>query len=220
MEFIGLRNPRYYLLAAAVAAALSALIAFAYLRGVGTRAAQAGRLVQLVVAARDLGGGEVLDPSSLQQVPFPDKYLLPGTFTEISRLTGRRLARPVRQGEPVLESALFSGDAEARESLAPGFRAFPLPQEAANLPFSSLVPEERVDLVFLEGDSARLGLEDVKVLGTIAAENLASTWQSSNEQGTSPPDCLLLEVTPEEACRLAAALKGGRVEVLLRPRKE
>lgn len=220
MEFLQLRSSRYYLLAAAVAAALSALIAFAYLRGVGTRAAQAGRLVHLVVAARDLNGGEVLDSSSMNLVPFPDKYLLPGTFTETSMVTGRRLARPVRQGEPVLESALLYGDVEARDSLAPGFRAFPLPQEAANFPFSCLAPEERVDIVFVEDHSARPGLENVRVLGTIPAENLASSRQSSNAPEASPPDCLLLEVTPEEACRLAAALEEGRVEVLLRPGRE
>lgn len=220
MGYLRLRSSRIYLFAAAVAAALSVLIVFAYLRGIGTRTAQAGRLVELAVAARDLNGGEVLDSSSLKLVPFPDKYLLPGTYTDLSRLSGRRLAHPVREGEPVLESALLSGGDEARESLTPGFRAFPLPQEAAHFPFPSLTPEERVDIVFVEGDSARLGLENVKVLGSMAVENLVSSWRPSSEPGPASSGCLLLEVTPEEACRLAAVLKAGRVEILLRSGKE
>jgi Flp pilus assembly protein CpaB len=221
LELLQLRSSRYYLVAAAIAAALSALIVFAYLRGVTARVAQAGRLVELVVAARNLRGGEVLDSSSLQLVPFPDRYLLPGTYTELSRVSGRRLARPVRQGEPILESALLSSEGEeACESITPGFRAFPLPQEATNFPLSSLPPEGRVDIVFVEGDSARLGLENVKVLGMTATENSASSWESSSGSTPLPSGCLLLEVTPEEACLLATALKEGRVEVLLRSRED
>lgn len=221
METLSRRNPRRYLLAAAAAAALSALIVFAYLRGITARVAQSGRLVELVVAARDLGGGEVLDGSSLQLVPFPDRYLLPGTFTELSPLTGRRLSHPVRQGEPILESALLSGGMEElQESVAPGFRAFPLPQEAVNFPLSFLPPRGRVDILFVEGSMARLGLENVRVLSAApAAESGGSSWETPSGLSSSAKDiCLLLEVTPEEACLLAAALKEGGVEVILRPR--
>jgi len=221
LEPFSLRSSRYYLIAAAVAAALSALIAFAYLRGLTARIAQSGRLVELVVAARDLGSGEVLDSSSLQLVPFPDRYLLPGTYTEVSQVSGRRLSHPVRQGEPVLESALLQGgDEEMRDSLTPGFRAFPLPQEAVNFPISRLPPQGRVDIVFVEGESARLGLENVKVLGTTAAEGASFHRESASGSPSGSASCLILEVTPEEACLLAAALEGGRVELLLCPRAD
>lgn len=220
METLSRRNPRRYLLAAAAAAALSALIAFAYLRGITARVAQSGRLVELVVAARDLGGGELLDGSSLQLVPFPDRYLLPGTFTELSGVSGRRLSRPVRQGEPILESALLSGvTEELQEVVTPGFRAFPLPQEAVSFPLSFLPPRGRVDILFVEGDLARLGLENVRVLGTTLAVGGDLEWGAPQGSSSLADDaCLLLEVTPEEACRLAAALKEGGVEVMLRPR--
>ncbi len=215
MDLLRVRSSRSYLVAAGVAAALSALIAFAYLRGVTVRAAQAGRLVELVVAARDLRSGETLDPSSLQLVPFPDRYLLPGTFTDPSPLSGQRLARGVRQGEPILESALLSaGGEELSEVLTPGFRAFPLPQETAGFPFHAILPGSRVDLVFVEGEAARLGLEDVKVIGSAAAAG--SSLDLSSDPADQPCGCLLLEVTPDEACLLASALKAGRVEVLLR----
>lgn len=212
---------RRYLVAAAAAALLSALIVFAYLRGVTARVAQHGRLVELVVAARDLQGGEVLDSSSLQLIPFPDRYLLPGTYTDPEQVFGRRLYRPLREGEPVLESALLPGGwKEVLESLTEGFRAFPIPQEAVDYPFSCLPPQGRVDILFKEGDPARLGLENVRVLGTTTTSGSDdSTWEAAGSASPSE-GCLLVEVTAEEACRLAAALRDGGVEIILRPRGE
>lgn len=222
MKGFHLRSSRFYLAGAVIAAVLSALLAFAYLRGVSARAAQSGKLVNLVVAARDLAGGEVLDSSSLESVPFPDRYLLPGTYTDPSQVTGRSLSRPVGRGEPILESALFSfAEEETWAALDPGFRAFPLPSGAITFPLSRIPADGRVDVIFVEGDSARLGMENVKVVG-ISANADTSAPVGGNALGASSwsSGCVLLEVTPEEACRLASALEEGRVEIMLRPREE
>ena len=58
------RSSRFYLFVSITAALLAALSLLAYLQGLRSRIAESGRLVQLVVAARDLGAGDVLDASA------------------------------------------------------------------------------------------------------------------------------------------------------------
>jgi Flp pilus assembly protein CpaB len=74
-------------------------------------------------------------------------------------------------------------------------------------------------VLVVSGESARPLLENISVLsipgrnyGQPPTGEAASTSRSSSE-------CILLQVTCEEACRLAAAQESGKVELLLRPRE-
>ncbi len=219
MRLSAVRSSRVYLAGAVAASALAAFMIFAYLRSVSSRAAAVGELVKLVVAERDLSAGEVLDSSSLTLVPFPERCLLAGCHTDTSSLIGQTLSRPLRRGEPVLDSALVSSSAggEVAAALDPGFRAFPLSANSVAFPPEKLAPGCRVDVIIVEGSTARLAVENVEVLETtsLPPESGAlagSTWSAGG--------CFLLEITPEEACLLAAAIEGGRVEILLRPLRE
>ncbi len=204
------RSSRFYLIVSIVAASLAAVTLLAYLQGLRSRIAESGRLVPLVVAARDLEAGEVLDPSSLSLVDFPDRYLLPGTFTDPLPLAGATLRHTVRSGEPLLESSLLppSGGI-VLESLDKGFRAYPLPSSSVSFPASELPTGSRVDILAVAGGEASPLLENVEVLRVCGLPQ--------DGTGGGGGGCILLQVTCEEACRLGAAQEGGKVEVLLRP---
>lgn len=210
---------KLYLLASAVAAVLAAATLFAYLHGIRSRIAQCGRLVTLVVAARDLEAGEVLNPTSLSLVDFPDRYLLPGTFTDPLAASGGVVRHPVKAGEPLLESALLppGGGGPAQNSLIPGFRAFPLPASSVSFPLAELSQGSRVDVLAVAQERASPLLENVEVLGICGGgtQSPPSGEGFAGGAGTSSA-CILLQITCEEACRLAAA-QGSRVELILRP---
>ncbi len=212
------RTSRIYLTASILAAVLSAAALFAYLQSVRSRIAQYGKLVPLVVAARDLEAGEILDSSSLTAVDFPDRYLLPGAFSDPGPLEGSALRRSLRAGEPLLESALATAGSDlAASSLDRGFRAYPLPASCVSFPVWELSRGSRVDVLAVYGDGAMPVLENVEVLGVPV--RFAETGTAA-EGVVDPSPCILLQLTSEEACRLAAAREAGTVEVLLRPAGE
>jgi Flp pilus assembly protein CpaB len=211
------RSSRFYLLVSIVAALLAALSLLAYLQGLRSRIAESGRLVQLVVAARDLGAGDVLDPSALSVVDFPDLYLLPGTCTDAAAMVGATLRCAVKAGEPLLESALLPPGAGSltMDALDKGFRAFALTASSVSFPASELQAGSRVDILAVTGDIAVPVLENIEVLSVYGIPA-----GSGETAAIAPQDyaggTILLQVTSEEACRLAAAQEGGRVELLLR----
>lgn len=216
MRISAFRSSRVYLAGAVATAALAAFTVFAYLRSVNSRITAIGNLVSLVVAERDLSAGEVLEPSCLSLIPFPERCLFAGCHTETASLIGRVLSRPLRCGEPVLDGFLVgsSTGGEVIAALDPGLRAFPLSANSVSFPPEKLAPGCRVDVIVVEDSTARLAVENVEVLATTAlppegGAPAGSAWSTAGS--------FLLEVTPEEACLLASALEGGRVEILLRP---
>lgn len=220
MKRIPLRASKLYLFVAVAAAGLAAATLFVYLSNMSSRIAESGKLVRLVVAARDLEAGEVLNPSSLAQVDFPDRYLLPGTFTDPLPVTGSTLRHTLRAGEPLLESALLPphGGGLAFNSLDEGFRAYPLPASSVSFPLGELSEGSRVDVLSVSKEEARPLLENIEVLGISGRDNLTRSSQEIVSSATaSAGECILLQVTSEEACLLAAAQERGKVEIVLRP---
>lgn len=220
MKRLPLRTSKVYLIASILTAALAAITLFVYLQGLRSRIAECGEVVKLVVASRSLGAGEVLNPSSLTLVDFPDTYLLPGTFTDTRAVTGKTLCHNVEEGEPLLESALLPPYAGGliQNALDEGFRAYPMPASSFAFPVKELSQGSRVDVLAVAGGEGRYILENVEVLGS----SLASAINTSVEEGfpqasDSSEGCVFLQITAEEGRRLAAAQEEGRVEILLRP---
>jgi pilus assembly protein CpaB len=215
-----LRTSKIYLLISLAAAVLAAVALLAYLHNMSSRIAESGRLVGLVVAARDLEAGEVLNPSSLSMVDFPDLYLLPGTFCDPLEITGNTLRHPIRAGEPLLESSLLAPQAGglAQNTLDEGFRAYPLPSSAISFPAAELCEGSRVDILAVSKEGARPLLENIEVLGLSGRHSFTGTiGDDLPATASSAGECILLQITTEEACRLAAAQESGKVEVVLRP---
>ena len=216
------RSSRFYLLVSIVAAILASVTLLAYLQSLRSRIAESGRLVQLVVAAKDLEAGEVLDPSSLSLVDFPDRYLLPGSCTDPLALTGGTLRHAIRAGEPLLESSLLppGGGGLALDSLEKGFRAYPLPSSSVSFPAGELPAGSRVDILAVAGDGADPLLENVEVLCVYGLPRYGGSGEGQSAAGGYAGECILLQLTCEEACRLGAAQEGGKVEILLRPAEQ
>jgi pilus assembly protein CpaB len=212
------RSSRFYLVISIAAAVLAAICLFAYLQGLRSHIAESGRLVQLVVAARDMDAGEVLDPSSLSLVDFPDIYMLPGTYTDILAVTGATLRSAIRTGEPLIESSLLppGGGGLTLDALDRGFRAYPLTSSSVSFPAGELHAGNRVDILAISGDGAVALLENIEVLYVHGIPRYLAGDDALAASDDYVGECILLQVTCEEACRLAAAQESGKVELLLR----
>jgi Flp pilus assembly protein CpaB len=161
----------------------------------------------------------VLDASSLSCVDFPDRYLLPGTFTDPLEATGNTLRHTLHAGEPLLESALIPehGGELMQEAIDRDFRAYPLPSSSVSFPIGELWAGSRVDVLAVSEEGALPLLENVEVLGISGRYS----YPVSNEPGTVSSDsgeCIILHITGEEACRLAEAQEKGKVELMLLPK--
>lgn len=208
---------RLYLAVSIAAAVIAALSLFLYLRDVQARAVQGGRLVSVVVAARNMEAGEVIDTASLRLVDFPERYLLSGFFTDPGEVVGGSLLSAVGEGEPLLATSLLSpGEGGFPDSsLEREFRAYPLPASSVSFPAAGLREGSRVDILALAGEAATILLESVEVINVYGGHDAFVEGNAAALDGASP--CILLKLTPEEACRLAGAREGGDVELLLRP---
>jgi Flp pilus assembly protein CpaB len=215
LPFASLRTSKLYLALSIFAAVLAALTLFAYFKSISSRIARNGRLVKVVVAARDLEAGDFLDSSCLSLVDFPDRYLLPGTFTDVSLVNGSTLRNRVQAGEPFLESSLLAPDSGgiALDALAPGFRAYPLPSSSVSFPLSELSEGVRVDVIATGKEAGNPLIDNVEVLAVTGKRAPSGT---DSYGGGAEPGCILLQLTVEEACRLAAAEEAGKVELVLR----
>lgn len=212
------RSSRFYLAVSIASAVLAALCLLVYLQGLRSRMAESGRLVKLIVAARDMAAGQVLDPSCLELVDFPDVYLLPGTFTDALEVTGKTLRSAIKAGEPLLESCLLAGGGGlARQSLDGGLRAYALPASAVAFPAGELPAGSRVDVLAVSGEVAVPILENIEVLYVYGDNLFMGEGAAAEPPVEYAEECILLQVTSEEACRLAAAREEGAVELLLRP---
>lgn len=221
MRRLSLRTSKLYLILSILAAVLAALTLFTYLRSMSSRIAESGRLIQVVVAARDLEAGQFLDPSCLSLVDFPDRYLLPGTFTDASQLSGNTLRYGLRAGEPLLDSCLLrpQSGGMAQDRLDSGFRAYPLPSASVSFPITELPEGARIDIIAVGKQTTRPLLENVEVLGVAGKGSPSHASGNYSAPAQSEDPCILLQLTPEEACRLAAAEEEGKVEITLRPGK-
>jgi pilus assembly protein CpaB len=168
---------------------------------------------RIVVAARDLQPGMLLQPEDLRSqswtAPLPD-----GVILSAPDAAGRSLAEPVRAGEPVVQNKLTAAPRASTGLIPSGMRGISLRIMDSSGLFPSLRPGMKVDLQVVQmqtgaGPSARTVLENVTFLGL---------------QGEPPqPGALAvvnLLVTPEDADRLALAEAAARIRLLLRNQSE
>ena len=167
----------------------------------------------LLVAAKPLKPGAVIQPTDIQGIPWPAPELPKGTFSNASEVVGTAVFDSIAEGEPVLQSRLVTTNASSGLAGVPsGMRAVSVHVTDSTGVLALLHSGHHVDVQVVRGKgtelSVRTALENLTVLSvTPQAE------QSS--QGVNLPVVTLL-ATPGEADILAASDAGARVRLTLR----
>lgn len=184
----------------------------------------------VLVATRDLPRGTKLGSDDVRLVSFPDTSRPEGAIASIEASVGRPVLEPIRNGEPVLEAKLGPADLTASPialRTALHKRAYPvrLQGPAGNV----IVPGDRIDLLVtirpadasgspLTEPTSRIVVEEVPVLDVLRAPASGSTEGMGGSQPAPASDWqdIVLEVTPEEAERVALAEHEGTLRAVLR----
>lgn len=168
---------------------------------------------QIVVAARDLQSGMILQPEDLRAeswtAPLPD-----GAIYSKQDATGRGLTERVRAGEPIVHGKVSTVASTASGSVPTGMRGISLRIMDSSGLFPSLRPGMKVDLQVVQmntesGPAARTLLQNVTFLGLQGEPPQPGSLAVAN-----------LLVSPEEADRLALAEAAARIRLLLRNQSE
>lgn len=174
----------------------------------------------VVAAAEDLYWGTELSDKVVKIISLPQENLPIGYFSEIKDLVGRGLITNVTTNEPILASKLAPVDAEGGLS-----SLIPREKRAMSVKVDEVIgvagfirPGSRVDVLVtmkptgkVEGTVAKVILQNVLVLA-------AGTKGEQRGDLATPTavNVVTLEVTPEEAEKLALAANEGKIRLALR----
>jgi pilus assembly protein CpaB len=177
-------------------------------------------MAQVVVANADIPEGHLIDRKDLHAAAWPAASVPAGAFSSGDSVVGRVTRVPVFTGEPIVPGRLApagtGGGIEVK--ITPGKRAMAIRIDEVAGMAGLIQPNSRVDLMITTRDEssnggrrvAKLFMEDMRVLsvGTVVARS---------ESGRPiRAASATLEVTPEEADRLAIATGTGSIQLVLR----
>jgi pilus assembly protein CpaB len=178
---------------------------------------------EVIVAARDLPAGQLLEPAMLALRKMPRDFLPSGALSgsQAKAIIGERLAIGLRRGDPLQAGIITSRDNQILSNLVhEGGRALTIPVDDMNSMGGLLGAGDVVDLYYSrsQGDGAILTplLERVQVLAAgeaVATDKVVSRSPVDSVHGFST---LTILVSPEDAARVVLAQSTGSITVLLR----
>ena len=209
------------LIGAVIFAGLVALL----VAGQINKARRAGQddIVEVAVAKVDLKWGTVLTKEMIDKNKFFKKSLPSQSYTDPSILPGRVLVTPIAANLPICEQhlapiTLKTGGVSA--VISPDKRAIAVKVDKVIGVSGFIHPNNRVDVLVtfkrVEGTVhnpiTKTILENILVL----AVGPDIEEKKGKEQKATPVDVITLEVTPEEAEKIAFAAQEGKISLALR----
>lgn len=175
------------------------------------------KFATIVAAAKPLRYGDKIKAEDLMEIPWPKEKLPAGAYQNIQQALSdgnRVVLTSIEKNEPLLLSKLSGKDGRAALSntLSSGMRAVSIPVDDISGVAGFITPGDRVDIVLIrsgETMSADLILENVKVITVDQAADERNT-------GAKLANAITLEVTSEDARKLALAKATGKLSLTLR----
>jgi pilus assembly protein CpaB len=165
-----------------------------YLARLEARAAASGPGVAVVVAAREIGRGEVVSPGSLEVGRVPVRYLPPGAVRTVDAAVGQVAVADLVAGEVVTEARVTSAGGPLAAVVPAGLRAVGVTVAA---PPGPLVAGDRVDVL------ATYAGGQPHAETVVAGAEVVAVRDGGGDLGET--STVMLLVAPEGAERLAFA---------------
>jgi len=173
----------------------------------------------IVVSAGNLPWGTKLKPEMIKTAPYLKESLPVGYFSSTADLKDRVLIAPLKLNEPIIEAKLAPNSVKTggvSAVLKPGMRAIAVKGDKIIGISGFINPGNRVDVIVTVEEpktkkiKSKIFLENMAVLAT-------GTQIEKNEKGEPMPvDVYTLEVSPEQAEKVALAASEGRLQFALR----
>ena len=175
-----------------------------------------------VVAAREMGVGELLNRESVKVVDWPAATPLQGGFVRIEDVVDRGLISQVSENEPLTENKLAPKEAGA--GLAPtitaGMRAISVKVNEVIGVAGFVVPGSRVDLVVVispnENTQDRVSRVVVSNVQVLTANTRYDQEEARKDAKAIKSTVVTLMVSPLDAERIVLAQAEGQLTLTLR----
>lgn len=188
----------------------------------GEIAAEPAPMVDVLIADRDIAGGEMLAGDQLRWESWPEANIHDQFITRAARpdamqaLAGTFVRTGFADGEPIRESRLATANQNLLSNrIAPGMRAAAVKVSAESAAGGFILPGDRVDVIqtVTGGDmprnASRIIISNARVLAI--DQTVAQT-----QEGTAIGKTATLELRPSEAALIMAAEATGLLSLALR----
>ena len=223
---MGQKRPLLFLGAAIGIALVTTVLIYQWLQGQQGTEPEVQPVVEIegseiAVASADVPWGTPLTDEFIRFVPFPEDTLPVGHFKKAEDLKGRVVLANLKKNEPIMESKLAPVDVVTGGVSAvmdPQKRAMAVKvNEVVGLP-GFVKPGDRVDVMVTfvrpgqtkDPQITKVVLENSLVLAT------GTQMERVDEEEPKAVKVITLEVTLEEAEKLAMAENGGKIRLALR----
>ena len=208
---------RIVLIVAVLIAAGSAWGAYRVL--VNMRASNRVITRSVVVAAQDINEGASLTANALALAELPIAAIPAGAFSETDSVVERVARVPIFKGEAIVPGRLAPiGTTPGIEvKISPGKRAMAVRIDDVTGLSGLMQPNSRVDvLVTLRDESSSTGRISKLFMSNMRVLSVGSQVERGADGTAITAASAMLEVTPEEAERLAVAMREGSIQLVLR----
>jgi pilus assembly protein CpaB len=216
-----MRNKRFVFVTIG-ALAFGLLAAISVSRYLAGAQAYTKNLNNVVVAKVDIPLGTKIVAEQLTVVQFPQGSTPDGTFDAVEKLVGRVAVSSFAPREPITESRLAAeGTAGGLTAVIPeGYRAMTVKVDDVVGVSGFIMPGALVDVVVViepndatssQGPISKIVLQNIKVLA-----NGQNIDQPKNEREANSVKAVTLQVTPEQAEKLALASSEGKLQLVMR----
>ena len=216
-----MRNKRF-LIVLACALVFGLLAAVSVTRYLSTAQAYTKNLNRVAVAKVAIPLGTRIIPEQLMVVQFPKESTPDGAYDSPEKLAGRVAVVNIAAREPITEARLApEGTAAGLSAVIPeGYRAMTVKVDDAAGISGFIMPGTLVDVVVVidprEGSGmqdpiSKIVLQNIKVLA-----NGQNIDKPKDEREANSVKAVTLQVTPEQAEKLALASSEGRLQLVMR----
>ncbi len=216
-----MRNKRFLivLVGALIFGVLAAVSVSKYL---SSAQAYTKNLNKVAVAKVAIPLGSKIIPEQITVVQFPKESTPDGAFDSPEKLAGRVAVVNIAAREPITESRLApEGTAAGLSAVIPeGYRAMTVKVDDAAGISGFIMPGTMVDVVVtidpregsgMQDPVSKIVLQNIKVLA-----NGQNIDKPENEREANSVKAVTLQVTPEEAEKLALASTEGKLQLVMR----
>jgi len=179
--------------------------------------------IDVAVAATELPWGTKINPDMVKMVPFLKASLPDGYAGDVKAIEGRVLITPLKPTEPILESKLAPDDVTAggvSAVITPGNRAIAVKGDKVIGLSGFIRAGNKVDvLVTINNPETKKGMTKLVIENILVLATGVEMYNDENNK-SAPVDVYTLEVTPEQAEKLALVSTRGRLQFALRNSKD
>jgi pilus assembly protein CpaB len=216
-----MRNKRFFVVLAG-ALVFGLLAAVSVSRYLSNAQAFGKGMGKVAVAKVAIPIGTKIIPEQVAMVQFPQESMPDGTFDNVDKLTGRVAVVNIAAREPITDARLApEGTAGGLSAVIPeGYRAMTVKVDDVVGISGFIMPGTLVDVVVVitpednqngKGPISKIVLQNIKVLA-----NGQNIDKPENQRDANSVKACTLQVTPEQAEKLALASSEGRLQLVMR----